>query len=87
MIGSQSIAKTIFLLSSMAVWLIFGAALMYLFPLIADQLLASAQTHQWMATLSRGSYNPTLGGIVGGIALGVNLVATLVWYSKFEGKV
>lgn len=85
--GSQSVAKTIFLLFSMVVWLIVGAALMYLFPFLADQLIASAQTHQWMVTLSRGNYNPTWGWISGGIALGVNIVANLVWYSKFEGKV
>ncbi|MBE9013975.1 hypothetical protein IQ250_27675 [Pseudanabaenaceae cyanobacterium LEGE 13415] len=85
--GSQSVTKTIFLLSSMVVWLIVGAALMYLFPFIADQLIGSDQTHLWMTTLSRGSYNPTLGWTVEGIALGINVVATLIWYSKFEGKV
>lgn len=84
--GSQSVAKTVFLLASMVVWLIVGAALMYLFPFIADQLLSSDQTHQWMKTLSRGSYNPQLGWIVGGVALGINIVGNLVWYSRFEGK-
>ena len=39
--GSQSTAKTIFLLASMIGWLIVGAALMYLFPFIADRLIAS----------------------------------------------
>ncbi len=70
----------------MAIWLIVGAALMYLFPLIADRLIGSEQTHQWMTTLSRGSYNPNLGWVAGGIALGVNIVGTIVWYSRFEGK-
>ena len=38
--GSQSMAKTWFLLASMVGWLIVGAALMYLFPAIADGLVA-----------------------------------------------
>lgn len=84
--GSQSTAKTIFLLISMVGWLIVGAALMYLFPFIADRLIASAQTHQWMATLSRGNYDPNLAWLGGGIALGLNIVGNLVWYSRFEGK-
>jgi hypothetical protein len=42
--GSQSTAKTLFLLASMAGWLIVGAALMDLFPLLADRLVASDLT-------------------------------------------
>jgi hypothetical protein len=35
-------------------WLIVGAALMYLSPAILDLVMASDQTHLWMANLSRG---------------------------------
>jgi hypothetical protein len=84
--GSQSTAKTIFLLISMVGWLIVGAALMYLFPVIADRLVSSDQTHQWMITLSRGSYNPMLGWVGGGIALGLTVLLNIVWYQRFEGK-
>jgi hypothetical protein len=51
--GSQSSAKTIFLLSSMVGWMILGAALIYLFPAIADLTIHSERTHTWLTTLSR----------------------------------
>lgn len=41
-------------------WLIVGAAMMYLFPAIADELLGSDLTHLWMVNLTRSGYNPTL---------------------------
>jgi hypothetical protein len=85
--GMQSTAKTIFLLLSMSIWLIFGAALMYLFPWVADHLVASELTHRWMKTLGHGGYDPNLGFMGGGVALGVNTVANLIWYQQFEGKV
>ncbi len=85
--GSQSNAKTIFLLISMVGWLIVGAALMYLFPVMADQLVASDLTHRWMQTLGRSGYNPTLGWLGGGVTLGLLIVANLVWYQRFDGKV
>ena len=66
--GSQSMAKTWFLLASMVGWLIVGAALMYLFPAIADGLVASDLTHRWMATLALSGYNPALGWGGGGLA-------------------
>lgn len=67
--GSQSTAKTIFLLASMVGWLIVGASLMYLFPVIADWLISSERTHLWMHTLSRSDYNPLLAWVGGGITL------------------
>jgi hypothetical protein len=85
--GMQSTAKTIFLLLSMSIWLIFGAALMYLFPWMADRLMPSELTHRWMETLGQGGYDPNLGFMGGGVALGVNTVANLIWYQQFEGKV
>lgn len=84
--GSQSTAKTIFILASMVGWLIVGAALMYLFPVIADLLVSSDLTHLWMKNLSRGDYNPMLAGIVGGVTLTLTVLANIIWYQRFEGK-
>lgn len=85
--GSQSTAKTIFLLASMVGWLIVGAALMYLFPVLADRLVASDLTHLWMTNLSRGGYDPMLAWVGGGITLGVLVLANIVWYQRFDGKI
>ena len=84
--GTQSTAKTIFLLASMVGWLIVGTALMYLFPVLVNWILPSDTTHLWMENLSRGNYNPALGWIGGGLALVVTTLANLVWYQRFEGK-
>jgi len=59
--GSKSTAKTLFLLASMAGWLVVGAALMYLFPFVADEVVSSDVTHLWLKNLSRSGYNPMLG--------------------------
>ncbi len=85
--GSQSTAKTIFLLISMVGWLIVGAALMYLFPVLADQLVASDLTHRWMETLGRSGYNPNLGWLGGGSTLALLILGNLIWYQRFDGKV
>ncbi len=85
--GSQSTAKTVFLLASMVGWLIVGAALMYLFPLLADWLVASERTHIWMQTLGRSGYDPLLAWVGGGLALVVTVLANIVWYQRFDGKV
>ncbi|NEP10150.1 MAG: hypothetical protein F6K14_08020 [Symploca sp. SIO2C1] len=85
--GSQSTAKTIFLLASMVGWLIVGAALMYLFPLVADQLVSTELTHLWMENLSRSGYNPMLGFVGGGITLAVTVLANIIWYQRFQGKI
>ncbi|PSR16656.1 hypothetical protein C8255_16695 [filamentous cyanobacterium CCP3] len=87
MIGSQSSAKTLFLLASMVGWLTVGAALMYLFPAVADALVGSELTHLWMTNLSRSGYNPALGWVGGGIALLLTGVGNWVWYQYFDGKV
>ncbi len=68
-------------------WLIVGAALMYLFPALADGLVSSDLTHQWMKTLSRSGYNPLLGWIGGGITLAITVLANIIWHQKFEGKI
>jgi hypothetical protein len=85
--GSQSTAKTIFLLVSMVGWLIVGAALMYLFPLLADWLVGSERTHVWMQTLGRSGYNPMLGWVGGGVTLFVTLLGQWIWHQHFEGKI
>ncbi len=85
--GSQSTAKTIFLLVSMAGWLIVGAALMYLFPFIADLLLSSERTHIWMENLNGSGYNPMLAMVGGGIVLSINILSYIIWYQRFEGKI
>lgn len=84
--GSQSTAKTIFLLTSMVGWLIVGAALMYLFPAVADWLVGSDLTHLWMTNLSRGGYDPMLGWIGGGTTLAITVVGNIVWYRQFNDK-
>jgi hypothetical protein len=85
--GTQTTAKTIFILVSMVGWLMVGAALMYLCPAILDLTLASDKTHLWMTNLSRGGYNPTLALVGGSIVLGLTVAANLIWYQKFEGKI
>ncbi|MGB3493366.1 MAG: hypothetical protein WBA57_11595 [Elainellaceae cyanobacterium] len=84
--GQQSVAKTIFLLASMVGWLIVGAALMYLFPWVADAIVSSELTHRWMITLGRGGYAPLLGLLAGGIAFAITTAANVVWYRRFDGK-
>lgn len=85
--GSQSPAKTVFLLASMVGWLIVGAALMYLFPAMADAVVSSERTHLWMATLSRSGYNPMLAWVGGGAALGVTVLGHVIWHQRFDGKI
>ncbi|MBF2036322.1 MAG: hypothetical protein IGR92_12825 [Leptolyngbyaceae cyanobacterium T60_A2020_046] len=84
--GTQSTAKTIFLLASMVGWLIVGAACMYLFPVLADGLVGSDRTHLWMMNLSRGGYDPALGWVGGGVALVLTVLGNVVWYQRFEDK-
>lgn len=85
--GTQSTAKTIFLLISMVGWLIVGAALMYLFPWAADLLVSSDLTHLWMKNLSHGGYNPALAWVGGGFALVLTVLGNIVWYQRFDGKI
>jgi hypothetical protein len=85
--GTQTTAKTIFLLVSMVGWLLVGAALMYLCPAILDLALASEKTHLWMQNLSRGGYNPTPALVGGAVVLALTVVGNVVWYRNFEGKV
>jgi len=63
-------------------WLIVGAALMYLSPLIADQLVSSERTHLWMENLSRSGYNPMLGLLGGGMTFAVTVLGNIIWYQR-----
>lgn len=85
--GSQSTAKTIFLLSAMVGWMVLGAALIYLFPAIAHLTLHSNRTQVWMETLSRSNYRPDLAIGAGIILLVLEIAANWVWYRQFDGKV
>jgi hypothetical protein len=84
--GTQSTAKTIFLLISMVGWLILGAVLIYLFPVIYSLLLPSNRTALWLTTLSRSGYSPLLGLEIGGVILVIEVAANWIWYRQFEGK-
>jgi hypothetical protein len=86
LMGSQSTAKTIFLLSSMVGWMLLGAALIYLFPAIADLILHSERTHTWLTTLRRSNYSPSLALMVGSMLLVLEIVANWIWYSRYDGK-
>lgn len=68
-------------------WLIFGAALMYLFPWIADALVSSELTHRWMTNLTRGGYTPLWGVLAGGVTLVATTIGNVIWYRRFDGKI
>lgn len=60
---------------------------MYVSPVVVDWLIASDVTHAWVTNLSRGSYNPLLGWVGGGVALAITLVGQIIWNQRFEGKI
>ncbi|MEO1636962.1 MAG: hypothetical protein AAFS04_17985 [Cyanobacteria bacterium J06631_9] len=76
----QSTAKTLFLLGSMACWLIVGASLIYLVPAAMDTFRPSDTTGVWMATLSRGGYSPQLAIRGGSVAFVLAVVSNVLWY-------
>ena len=86
MIGSQSNAKSAFLLISMAGWLIIGGALIYAGPLFFDLLVHSETSTLWLTNLNQGGYEPVAALRVAGIILIVEIFAYWWWYSKVEGK-
>ncbi|NET49492.1 MAG: hypothetical protein F6K09_12385 [Merismopedia sp. SIO2A8] len=75
--------KTIFLVASMAGWMLVGGALIYLAPLFANALFHSETTEIWMETLNRGGYNPMISIVGGGIVFVITLAGTLIWSPKF----
>lgn len=76
--------QNIFLLISMAGWLIVGASLIYLMPVAANLVSHSATTETWMETLARGGYKPELAEIGGSIAFILTVAGNLLWYGKQE---
>ena len=76
----QSLAKTIFLLTSAACWLIVGASLIYLVPFAMNTFRPSETTGVWMETLSRGGYRPQLAIVGGGGAFLLAVVGNVLWY-------
>ncbi|OUC16606.1 MAG: hypothetical protein B0A82_00545 [Alkalinema sp. CACIAM 70d] len=70
--------KFVFLLASMASWLLVGAALIYLSPVIAHNLTQSELTATWMGTLQRGGYYPNLAIGVGGLMAVIGTVLSIV---------
>ncbi|MBD0336533.1 MAG: hypothetical protein ICV62_13675 [Cyanobacteria bacterium Co-bin13] len=84
--GTQTTAKTIFLLVSMVGWLLAGGALMYLSPALLDRFFPSDTTHLWMHNLTQGSYNPNLAVVGGSLVLLLTVAGNLIWYQRFEGK-
>ncbi|MEL6137277.1 MAG: hypothetical protein AAFR42_07700 [Cyanobacteria bacterium J06628_6] len=85
--GTQSTAKTIFLLLSVVGWLGVGATLIYLSPWMMNLLTHSETTQVWLETLGRSGYSPQWGLQTGGIVFVLTVVGNIVWYRNFEGKV
>ena len=84
--GTQSTAKTIFLLLSVVGWLGVGATLIYLSPWMMNLATHSETTTIWLETLGRSGYSPTWGLQTGALDLTLTVILNVVWYSKFEGK-
>jgi hypothetical protein len=84
--GSQSTAKTVFLLVTMVGWLLVGAALMYLSPAILHWVQPSDRSQLWLDNLSRGGYHPDLALAGGGLVLLLTTLGTGIWYRYFEGQ-
>jgi len=77
--------KIVFLLGSMAGWLLVGGALIYLAPVLANLVFHSDTTELWMATLRRGGYNP-VPAVIGGAVVLVTTVASHVKWSGTFGQ-
>ena len=82
--GSQSTSKTIFLLISMAGWLIIGGALIYAGPLFFNLLTHSETSALWLNNLNQGGYEPVAALRVAGAVLVAEIIAYWQWYSRFD---
>lgn len=84
MIGTQSNAKTVFLLVSMVGWLIIGGALIYAGPWFYHLWAHSETSTLWITNLNEGGYEPVAALRVAGVLLIIETAAYWLWYSKFD---
>jgi hypothetical protein len=82
--GSQSTAKTIFLLVSMLGWLIIGGALIYAGPMFYHLWAHSETSTLWITNLNQGGYEPFAALRVAGILLVLEIISYWLWYSRFN---
>ena len=82
--GSQSTAKTIFLLVSMVGWLIIGGALIYAGPMFYHLWAHSETSTLWITNLNQGGYEPIAALRVAGVLLILEILAYWIWYSRFD---
>lgn len=84
--GSQSTAKTIFLLTSMAGWLLIGGALIYAGPMFYHLWAHSETSTLWITNLEQSGYEPFAALKVASVVLVVETVGYWLWYSRFDQK-
>ena len=84
MIGEQSNAKSIFLLVSMAGWILIGGALIYAGPWFYHLYAHSETSTLWITNLEGAGYNPVpfLEGSL--VLVVIEVIAYWLWYSKFD---
>ncbi|MEM9137675.1 MAG: hypothetical protein AAGB01_10050 [Cyanobacteria bacterium P01_F01_bin.42] len=87
--GTQSKAKTIFLLASMVGWLVIGGAIIYAGPLFFDMLAHSETSSLWLNNLrnSDEGYAPIAALRVAGVLFVLEVVAYWLWYTRFDKSV
>lgn len=85
--GTQSTAKTIFLLTSMLGWLAIGGALIYLGPELYYLFSHSDRATLWLSNLMAGGYNPRLGTIICAVLLPIEILGNWFWYTQIEKKI
>ncbi|MCM1983992.1 hypothetical protein [Lyngbya confervoides] len=82
--GSQSTAKTLFLLVSMVGWLAIGGGLIYGCPWLYHLMVHSERTTLWMQNLQAGGYHPEPGLMAGAILLPLEMVGNWWWSTQVE---
>ena len=84
--GTQSTAKTIFLLLSLVGWLGMGATIIYLSPWMINLATHSETTATWLETLGRSGYSVSWGIQTGSLDLALTILLNVVWYTQLEEK-
>ena len=84
--GTQSTAKTIFLLLSLVGWLGMGATIIYLSPWMINLATHSELSATWLETLGRSGYSPTWGIQTGSLDLTLTILLNVVWYTQLESR-